>query len=64
MLLLMLLFVNDDVVGCIPNQSLALTSYSFAAALAAQLLHRSIFKYALFAVVADHVVVVVVVVFN
>ena len=55
------------VVGCIPpnqqtNQSLALTSYSFAAPLplAAQLLHRSIFKYTLLTVVVpDHAVVVV-----
>ena len=54
------------VVGCIPpnqqtNQSLALTSYSFAAPLplAAQLLHRSIFKYTLLTVVVpDHSVVV------
>ena len=57
------------VVGCIPpnqqtNQSLALTSYSFAAPLplAAQLLHRSIFKYTLLTVVVpDHAIVVVVI---
>ena len=57
-LLLLLLCV----VSCIPNQSLPLTSYSFAAALAAQLVHRSIQKYTLLLLVAGNVLVAVAVV--